>query len=218
MGLHVGAHPEHTLDSNGHCPCGYTVAATLATEAGKQYLTNFSEALEAAKAASGSTLTLFQDVALTGENNLYIDSGTFTIDWNGHTLSGETSYALLCITDAAKVTLTDSVGTGGVRNTGLGAAVRIAVESRGSVNIQGGTYSPQVMRSERCYGSVQISGGIFETPQDSGRSFALYDESGSPLSGMLVDGTAFAYDADGSELLNAYAVSQSDSYLSISFV
>ena len=215
VGLHVGAHPEHTLDSNGHCPCGYTAAATLDTEAGKQYFADFSEALEAAKAASGSTLTLFQDVALTGENNLYIDSGTFTIDWNGHTLSGETSNALLCITDAAKVTLTDSVGTGGVRNTGLGAAVRIAVESRGSVNIQGGTYSPQVMRSERCYGSVQISGGIFETPQDSGRSFALYDESGSPLSGMLVDGTAFAYDADGSELLNAYAVSQSDSYKTV---
>ena len=213
--LRVGAHPEHTLDSNGHCPCGYTAAATLDTEAGKQYFADFSIALEAAKAASGSTLTLFQDVVLTGENNLYIDSGTFTIDWNGHTLSGETSYALLCITDAAKVTLTDSVGTGGVRNTGLGAAVRIAVESRGSVNIQGGTYSPQVMRSERCYGSVQISGGIFETPQDSGRSFALYDESGSPLSGMLVDGTAFAYDADGSELLNAYAVSQSDSYKTV---
>lgn len=213
--LHVGAHPEHTLDSNGHCPCGYTAAATLATEAGKQYFADFFAALEAAKAASGSTLTLFRDVALTGEKNLYIDSGTFTIDWNGHTISGETSYALLCITDAAKVTLTDSVGTGGVRNTGLGAAVRIAVESRGSVNIQGGTYSPQVMRSERCYGSVQISGGIFETPQDSGRSFALYDESGSPLSGMLVDGTAFAYDADGSELLNAYAVSQSDSYKTV---
>ena len=215
VGLHVGAHTEHTPDSNGHCPCGYTVAATLDTDAGKQYFADFGDALEAAKAASGSTLTLFQDVALTGESNLYIDSGTFTIDWNGHTLSGETSYALLCITDAAKVTLTDSVGTGGVRNTGLGAAVRIAVESRGSVNIQGGTYSPQVMRSERCYGSVQISGGIFEPPQDSGRSFALYDESGSPLSGMLVDGTAFAYDADGSELLNAYAVSQSDSYRTV---
>ena len=205
----------HMFDGSTTCPCGYTAAATLATEAGKQYFANFSEALEAAKSASGSTLTLFQDVALTGENNLYIDSGTFTIDWHGHTLSGETSYALLCITDAAKVTLTDSIGTGGVRNTGLGAAVSIAVKNGGSVNIQGGTYSPQVMRSERCYGSVQISGGIFETPQDSGRSFALYDESGRPLSGMLVDGTAFAYEADGSELLNAYAVSQSDSFRTV---
>lgn len=204
------------IDSTtGNCTvCGlFQATASVAAGGTTTYFADFSEALEAAKAASGSTLTLFRDVVLT--NNIYIDSGTFTIDWNGHTLSGETSYALLCITDAAKVTLTDSVGTGGVRNTGLGAAVRIAVESRGSVNIQGGTYSPQVMRSERCYGSVQISGGIFETPQDSGRSFALYDESGSPLSGMLVDGTAFAYDADGSELLNAYAVSQSDSYKTV---
>ena len=213
--LHVGAHTEHTPDSSGHCPCGYTVAATLATDAGKQYFADFGDALEAAKAASGSTLTLFRDVTLTGENNLYIDSGTFTIDWNGHTLSGKMSRDLLLITDAAKVTLTDSIGTGGACNTDLGAAVRIAVKNGGSVNIQGGTYSPQVMRSERCYGSVSISGGIFETPQDSGRSFALYDESGSPLSGMLVDGTAFAYDADGSELLNAYAVSQSDSYRTV---
>ena len=204
------------IDSTtGNCTvCGlFQATASVAAGGTTTYFANFSVALEAAKAASGSTLTLFRDVVLT--NNIYIDSGTFTIDWNGHTLSGEMSNALLCITDAAKVTLTDSVGTGGVRNTGLGAAVRIAVESRGSVNIQGGTYSPQVMRSERCYGSVQISGGIFETPQDSGRSFALYDESGSPLSGMLVDGTAFAYDADGSELLNAYAVSQSDSYRTV---
>lgn len=213
--LHVGAHPEHTLDSNGHCPCGYTVAATLDTEAGKQYFADFGDALEAAKAASGSTLTLFQDVALTGESNLYIDSGTFTIDWHGHTLSGETSNDLLLITDAANVTLTDSVGTGGACNTDLGAAVRIAVGSSGSVNIQGGTYSPNVTRWERCYGSVQISGGVFENPEDSGRSFALYDESGSPLSGMLVPGTAFAYDADGSELLNAYQVNKSDSYKTV---
>ena len=33
VGLHVGAHTEHTPDSSGHCPCGYTVAATLDTEA-----------------------------------------------------------------------------------------------------------------------------------------------------------------------------------------
>ena len=212
--LHVGAHPEHTLDSSGHCPCGYTVAATLATEAGKQYFANFSEALDAAKAAPGSTLTLFRDVALTGESNLYIDSGTFTIDWNGHTLSGETSSDLLLITSTANVTLTDSVGTGGVHNTD-GAAIGVYVRSQGSLTIRGGVYSPQLWKGERAYGSIQISGGIFETPQDSGRSFALYDESGSPLSGMLVDGTAFAYEADGSELLNAYAVSQSDSYKTV---
>lgn len=196
VGLHVGAHPEHTPDSSGHCPCGYTVAATLDTEAGKQYFADFGAALEAAKAASGSTLTLFQDVALTGENNLYIDSGTFTIDWNGHTLSGETSYALLCITDAAKVTLTDSVGTGGVRNV-RGAAIGAYVGSPGSLTIQGGVYSPQLWKDRTAYGPIQISGGRFESPEDSGRNGALYCYSGS-LAELLAPGYTFAYEDDDS--------------------
>ena len=196
--LHVGAHPEHTPDSSGHCPCGYTVAATLVTDAGKQYFADFGDALEAAKAASGSTLTLFQDVALT--NNITIDSGTFTIDWNGHTLSGETSNALLCITDAAKVTLTDSIGTGGLRNVG-GAAIGAYVGSPGSLTIQGGVYSPQLWKDRIAYGSIQISGGEFQNPEDSGRNGALYCYSGS-LAELLAPGYTFAYEDD--ELFNVY--------------
>lgn len=209
--LHVGVHTEHTPDSSGHCPCGYTVAATLDTEAGKQYFADFSEALEAAKAASGSTLTLFQDVALTGENNLYIDSGTFTIDWNGHTLSGEMSNALLCITDAAKVTLTDSIGTGGVRNV-RGAAIGAYVGSPGSLTIQGGVYSPQLWKDRTAYGPIQISGGRFENPEDSGRNGALYCYSGS-LAELLAPGYTFAYEDD--ELFDVYSQRKSDSYKTV---
>ena len=211
VGLHVGAHPEHTPDSNGHCPCGYTVAATLATEAGKQYFANFGDALEAAKAASGSTLTLFQDVALTGENNLYIDSGTFTIDWNGHTLSGEMSNVLLCITDAAKVTLTDSVGTGGVHNAD-GAAIGAYVGSQGSLTIRGGVYSPQLWKDRTAYGPIQISGGRFESPEDSGRNGALYCYSGS-LAELLAPGYTFAYEDD--ELFDVYSQRKSDSHKTV---
>lgn len=211
VGLHVGAHTEHTLDSNGHCPCGYTAAATLDTEAGKQYFADFSIALEAAKAASGSTLTLFQDVALTGESNLYIDSGTFTIDWNGHTLSGETSNALLCITDAAKVTLTDSVGTGGLRNV-RGAAIGAYVGSQGSLTIRGGVYSPQLWKDRTAYGPIQISGGRFESPEDSGRNGALYCYSGS-LAELLAPGYTFAYEDD--ELFDVYSQRKSDSYKTV---
>lgn len=211
VGLHVGAHPEHTLDSSGHCPCGYTAAATLATEAGKQYFANFSEALEAAKAASGSTLTLFRDVVLTGEKNLYIDSGTFTIDWNGHTISGEMSNVLLCITDAAKVTLTDSVGTGGVRNV-RGAAIGAYVGSQGSLTIQGGVYSPQLWKDRTAYGPIRISGGRFESPEDSGRNGALYCYSGS-LAELLAPGYTFAYEDDDS-LFDVYQ-RKSDAYRTV---
>lgn len=212
VGLHVGAHTEHTPDSSGHCPCGYTVAATLATEAGKQYFADFSEALEAAKAASGSTLTLFQDVALTGEKNLYIDSGTFTIDWHGHTISGEMSNVLLCITDAAKVTLTDSVGTGGVHNTD-GAAIGVYVRSQGSLTIRGGVYSPQLWKGERAYGSIQISGGEFQNPTDSGRNGALYCYSGS-LAELLAPGYTFAYEDDDS-LFDVYGARMPAAYRTV---
>ena len=202
----------HTFNENNTCPCGYTAAATLDTDAGKQYFTDFPVALEAAKAASGSTLTLFQDVTLTGENNLYIDSGTFTIDWNGHTLSGEMSNALLCITDAAKVTLTDSVGTGGVHNTD-GAAIGAYVGSQGSLTIRGGVYSPQLWKDRTAYGPIQISGGRFESPEDSGRNGALYCYSGV-LAELLAPGYTFAYEDDDS-LFDVYGARKSESYRTV---
>lgn len=212
VGLHVGAHPEHTPDSSGHCPCGYTAAATLDTEAGKQYFADFSEALDAARAASGSTLTLFQDVALTGEKNLYIDSGTFTIDWNGHTLSGEMGNDLLLITSTANVTLTDSVGTGGVHNTD-GAAIGVYVRSQGSLTIRGGVYSPQLWKGERAYGSIQISGGEFQNPTDGGRYGALYCDTGA-LADLLAPGCTFAYEDDDS-LFDVYGARMPVAYRTV---
>ena len=215
--VYVVPHAFHTFDASGKCACGAEVPIQVETGTDSSFFDDFESAVNQAKSLPGSTVRLLEDVTHSGDRGIYINSGTFTIDWNGHTLSGSPSYYdLMVITDSANVTLTDSsnTNTGGARHTGYGAAVSIAVRS-GSVNIQGGTYSPNVTRSERCYGSVSISGGVFKNPQDSGRSFALYDESGSPLSGMLVDGTAFAYDADGSELLNAYHVNKSDSYRTV---
>ena len=216
VGLHVGAHTEHTPDSSGHCHCGYTAAAMLDTEAGKQYFADFSAAVTAAQSASGSTLTLLRDVTHSGDSGIYIDSGTFTIDWNGHTLSGSPGNNLMVISGPANVILKDgsNTNTGGARHTGLGGAVRIAVGSEGSVKIQGGTYSPNVTRAERCDGSVQISGGVFANPNGHGLNCALYNASGS-LAGMLAPDTAFAYEADGSDLLNAYIVNMSDNYKTV---
>ena len=214
--VYVVPHAFHAFDASGKCACGAAAPIQVDNGTGSIYFVDFEQAVNQAKTLSGSTVRLRDNVTYSGDRGIYIEGGTFTIDWNGHTLSGSPSYYdLMVITDSANVTLKDSSGTnaGGVCHTDLGAAVSIAVRS-GSVNIQGGTYSPNVTRSERCYGSVSISGGIFKTPQGSGRNCALYNASGT-LSGMLVDGTAFAYEADGSELLNAYAVSQSDSYRTV---
>ncbi len=212
--VYVVPHAFHTFDESGKCACGAVVP--IQVEAGTEsfYFGDFESAVNRAKTLPGSRVRLLKDVTHSGDSSIYIDSGTFTIDWNGHTLSGSPGVDLLVISQSADVTLKDSSGNnaGGARNTGLGAAVRIAVESRGSVNIQGGTYSPQVKRLSGYYGSVRISGGIFKNPVSSSRNCALYDyDKSRPLSGMLVDGTALAYDADGSELLDAYHVNKSDS-------
>lgn len=206
------------IDSTtGNCTvCGlFQATASVAAGGTTTYFANFSEALEAAKAASGSTLTLFQDVALTGEKNLYIDSGTFTIDWHGHTLSGEMGNDLLLITSTANVTLTDSVGTGGVHNTD-GAAIGVYVRSQGSLTIRGGVYSPQLWKGERAYGSIQISGGEFQNPTDGGRYGALYCHSGA-LADLLAPGCTFAYEDDDS-LFDVYGARMPDAYRTVCVV
>lgn len=209
-------HAFHTFDESGKCACGAGVPIQVEAGTDSFYFGDFESAVNQAKTLPGSRVRLLEDVTHSGDSSIYIDGGTFTIDWNGHTLSGSPSYYdLMVITDSANVTLTDSsnTNTGGARHTGYGAAVSIAVRS-GSVNIQGGTYSPNVTRAERCYGSVQISGGVFENPEDHGRNCALYNASGS-LSGMLADGTAFAYEEDGSDLLKAYKVTMSGNYKTV---
>ena len=210
------AHPG--IDSTtGNCTvCGlFQATASVAAGGTTTYFADFSAAVDAAKAATGSTLTLLRDVTYSGDSGIYIDGGTFTIDWNGHTLSGSFWGNLLTISQSANVTLQNSdTNTGGARQTGKGAAVRIAVGSEGSVKIQGGTYSPNVTRSQRCYGSVQISGGVFANPQGHGMNCALFDLSGNHLSDLLAPGYTFAYEDDDS-LFNVYNVKMSEAYRSV---
>lgn len=203
-------HAFHTFDESGKCACGAVVP--IQVEAGTEsfFFGDFESAVNQAKTLPGSRVRLLKDVTHSGDRGIYIDGGTFTIDWNGHTISGEMSNDLLVITGAAKVTLTDSVGTGttgGLRNVG-GAAIGVYVGSQGSLTIQGGTYSPNVTRSERCYGSIQISGGRFENPEDSGRNGALYCDGGS-LAGLLAPGYTFAYEDDDT-LFDVYGAKKSD--------
>ena len=215
--VYVVPHASHTFDESGKCACGQTAPVQVVDGTESIYYDDFESAVNQAKTLPGSTVRLLKDVTYSGDLSIYIDSGTFTIDWNGHTLTGSFWGNLLTISGPANVTLKDGsdTNTGGARQTGKGAAVRIAVGSEGIVNIKGGTYSPNVTRAERCYGSVRISGGVFENTEGYGQTFALYDATGSSLSGMLAPDTAFAYEADGSELLDAYNANKSDSYRTV---
>ena len=197
--VYVVPHASHTFDESGKCACGAGVPIQVDNGTDSFFFGDFESAVNQAKTLSGSTVRLLEDVTHSGDSGIYIDSGTFTIDWNGHTLSGETSNVLLCITDAAKVTLTDSVGTGGLRNV-RGAA--IGVYYGGGLTIQGGVYSPQLCKYESAYGPIRISGGEFRNPTDGGRYGALYCYSGA-LAELLAPGYTFAYEEDDS-LVDVY--------------
>lgn len=228
----VVEHKTHTWDENGVCACGVSCAhsemnsttgkcsvcgkllavASVKTSGGTvTCYRDIHAAFGGAESSSGSTLTLLQDVTLADGADIYIrpDSGDyrFTVDWNGHTLSGNTWRSLLTFVDNTNVTLTDSseAKTGGVRNNGKGAAVYLNIGGSNSVEITGGTYSPQVTTDERCYGTVRISGGVFNNPEDSGQSTALYDAKGGKLAALLADGVTLACDKDGHNLLDVYS-------------
>ena len=209
---------SHSFLGGGKCDCGKETTAQLDAGGIRYYFDDFTSAINEAKKYEGSTVTLLQNVTLTGNNNIYIDSGTFTIDWQGHTLSGETWKDILVVTKTANVTLKNSVGTGGVCNAGTmsGAAIGINVDSNGSLTIHGGVYSPQVHKYRNAYGSIQISGGVFENPASSGQNFALYCETGV-LADLLAPGYTLAY-RDNGELFNVYGVNKPDVYRSVCVV
>lgn len=206
------AHSE--MNSDGKCSvCGKLLAvASVKTSGGTvTCYRDIHEAFDAAKVSNDGTLTLLQDVTLNNEDSIYIspDSGDyrFTVDWNGHTLSGNTGRSLLTFSDSINVTLTDNseAKTGGVRNNNMGAAVYLSIGGSNSVEIRGGTYSPLVTTGKDCYGTVRISGGVFNNPEGSGKTTALYDEKGGKLAALLADGVTLANDESGTNLLDVYS-------------
>lgn len=205
------AHSE--MNSDGKCSvCGKLLAvASVKTSGGTvTCYRDIHEAFDAAKVSNDGTLTLLQDVTLNNEDSIYIspDSGdySFTVDWNGHTLSGNTGRSLLTFSGSISVTLTDNseAKTGGVRNNNMGAAVYLSIGGSNSVEIRGGTYSPLVTTGKDCYGTVRISGGVFKNPEGSGQSTALYVAKGGKLAALLADGVTLANDESGTNLLDVY--------------
>ena len=210
--VYVVSHTQHDVNAEtGKCGCGYAPVATVAAGESVAYFDTFDAAVTEAQKTSGSTLTLMQDVTLAEDAVIYIASGSFTIDWHGHTLSGSTNMELLTVTQAANLTLMDSKNNaGGVTNSGMTSGAAISFEGTGKLTIEGGTYSPQVLKKSTATGTMQISGGVFQNPAGSRRSFALYTEKGT-LSEMLAPGYAFVYQDDDS-VVSSYTVSNTDPY------
>lgn len=186
---------EHTAFNSATGICGdcdtFVAVATVTpansnTQAKVYYLT-VDEAVAAASNKVNSTLALARNVELGADVNVTVNSGTFTIDWKGFTLTGSTWKSLLNISGTANLVLTDSVGGGGIANVGTTAMEAVKI-SGGDVHIKAGNYTPQVRRYG---GTLKLSGGVFNC--GDGKSFAIYTEESGTLSELVADGYALKY-------------------------
>ena len=125
--------------------------ASVTTSAGKTTpYTAWSTALSAANGAANSTLTLLTDVG--GLGSAQAITQTFTLDLNGHTLSG-TANKLINVNKAGKtLTIRDSQGGGKIVTKSATSQLIAVCVTAGTLNIESG-----LIRAENTYTSTNTS-------------------------------------------------------------
>ena len=134
-GASYGELAAHTPDAYGKCTaenCGYQYAAKV----GDTFYETIHKALRAAEGINGCTLTLLDDVTLTSMSSYasYVNTGTFTLDLNGKTLSS--NKRTLEVMGSADLTIRDSIGGGKIVSTDSSAVYL----SGGKLTIESGTF------------------------------------------------------------------------------
>ena len=129
-------------------------SASLTVDGTETPYGTFEDALTAAQQTPGGTLTLLNNVNLVTQ--VYVNSGTFTLDLNGHTLtSGD--YNTLVVGDGS-VTIQDSKVGGVISNT---RSDGIAVYCYGgNVTILSGSITSKLFWES---GTVSLQGGAFRS-------------------------------------------------------
>ncbi len=146
------------------------------------YYGTFEEALTAAQQTQGGTLTLLNHVTTTPTD---INSGTFTLDLNGHTLTGE--YNATLFVSGGSLTIQDSKVGGVIRSTiSDGNAVWCG---GGNVTILGGSF-PSALYWES--GTVSLQGGAFRSLDSKAGSWLSAIPEGKALArdGQITDASA----------------------------
>ncbi|MBS6622703.1 MAG: S-layer homology domain-containing protein [Faecalibacterium prausnitzii] len=126
--------------------------ASLTVDGTATHYGTFEKALDAAQQTQGGTLTLLNNVTTTPTD---INSGTFTLDLNGHTLTSR--YNATLVVSGGSLTIQDSKG-GVISSTSSdGKAVWCG---GGNVTILGGSF-PSTLYWES--GTVSLQGGAFRS-------------------------------------------------------
>ena len=127
-------------------------SASLTVDGTKTHYGTFEEALTAAQ-EQGGTLTLLNNVTTTQTD---INSGTFTLDLNGHTLTS--GYNATLVVRGGSMTIQDSAGGGVISSTSSDSNAVWC--GGGNVTILGGSF-PSKLHWES--GTVSLQGGAFRS-------------------------------------------------------
>lgn len=163
--------------------------ASVTTSAGetKPY-TAWSTALKAANGAANSTLTLLTDVGGLGSQSII---GTFTLDLNGHTLSG-TANKLINVDAAGKtLTIRDSQGGGKIATKSATSQLVAVYVTKGTLNIESGhiiAENTYIYTNTAYYGcgvlvssgyACNMSGGTVEGITNIDVAYGIYNNGGT---------------------------------------
>ncbi|MCD8373338.1 MAG: prepilin-type N-terminal cleavage/methylation domain-containing protein [Clostridia bacterium] len=151
--------------------------------AGLNYYSTFAEAVTAAK-SSGEAVTLLNDVTLTASGNysseLYLSSGSLTIDLNGNTIAcGSITYPVY-IASGATLTINDSKDSGVIKTAGT-----YGVYAAGTLNFNGGTIESSASGATvYVCGIINTTGGSIIHTGDTG--LWLYQAQSANLEKLTV--------------------------------
>ena len=114
----------------------------------------FEEALTAAQQTQGGTLTLLNNVNLVTQ--VYVNSGTFTLDLNGHTLTSADFNTM--VVKGGSMTIRDSAGKGELGNNSKDDTAVWCVD--GTVTVLSGSITSKLVWES---GTVSLQGGAFRS-------------------------------------------------------
>ena len=158
-------------------------SASLTVDGTETHYGTFEEALTAAQ-EQGGTLTLLSNVNLVTQ--VYVNSGTFTLDLNGHTLTSADFNTM--VVKGGSMTIRDSAGNGVISNT---SSDDIAVFCYGgNVTILGGSFPSKLHWEES--GTVSLQGGAFRSLKRTDGSWLSAIPEGKALAkdGQITDASA----------------------------
>ena len=159
-------------------------SASLTVDGTETHYGTFEEALTAAQKTQGGTLTLLNNVNLVAQ--VYVNSGTFTLNLNGHTLTSADFNTM--IVRGGSLTIQDSAGNGELGNNSKDDTAVWCCG--GTVTVLSGSITSKLVWES---GTVSLQGGAFRSLDSKAGSWLSAIPEGKALKkkdGSVVDASA----------------------------